>query len=320
MCAPEPAQFSAEPFDASLDLCGDVLGAGLRALFAGNQFMVLPELFAAFSAATGSGPVFYETLPPGIIARQLRAGALRVGALELRFTPDLIAASPAALAALKDEGLVGDATVYAGNCLALLVAPGNPEGIGSLEDLGRAGLRLALPDPETEGIGRLALAALEDEGGTALLERIQGAKRDAGETVLTGIHHRQSPAWLAQGRIDAAIVWQTEAVHSVHDRLPVQALELEALTRQRGQNAAAVVHHAPPPRRRSRTGRIPRRGGRPADLPQPRVPGLRAGPLFERSIPCRRSSHSTRPTGRPSSQQPTSSSPPGSCPTPATET
>ncbi|WP_334173676.1 substrate-binding domain-containing protein [Sinomonas sp.] len=247
MSAPEPAEFSAEPFDQSLDLCGDVLGAGLRALFAGNQFMVLPELFAAFSGATGSGPVFYETLPPGIIVRQLRSGALRVGALELRFTPDLIASSPAALAALKDEGLVGEATVYASNCLTLLVAPGNPMGIESLADLGRPGVRLALPDPRTEGIGRLALAALEDEGGSALRQRIQGHKREAGETLLTSIHHRQSPSWLAQGLVDAAIVWETEAIHAARSHQPVQALPLDPLNRQRGRYAAAVVHHAPHP-------------------------------------------------------------------------
>lgn len=245
MCARDATEFSAEPFDQSLDLCGDILGAGLRALFAGNQFMVLPELFASFSAVNGYGPVFYETLPPGIVASQLRSGALRVGALELRFTPDLIASSPAALSGLKDEGLVGDATVYASNSLTLLVAPGNPRGITCLADLGRPGIRLALPNPHTEGIGRLALAALEDDGGTELRERIEGSKRDAGETLLTSIHHRQSPAWLAQGRVDAAIVWETEALHAAQAHQPVQALSLEPLTRQRGQYAAAPVVGAP---------------------------------------------------------------------------
>lgn len=247
MCAREATEFSAEPFDQSLDLCGDIVGAGLRALFAGNQFMVLPDLVREFSAASGHGPVFYETLPPGIVSEQLRSGALRLGALEVRFTPDLIASSPAALAALLEEGLVGEATTYASNFLTLLVAPGNPLRIERLADLARPGVRFALPNPATEGIGRLALAALEEDGGTALRERIEGPKRDAGETVVTSIHHRQSPVWLVEGRIDAAIVWETEALHAAKAHQPVEALPLKPLSRQRGDYAAAVVRDAPHP-------------------------------------------------------------------------
>jgi molybdate transport system substrate-binding protein len=249
MSGPEPAplaEFTAPPFDAAEDLCGDLAGAGLRALFAGNQYMVLPELVAGFTAAhPGAGPVFYETLPPGIVIAQLRRGGLRMGLLELRFTPDLIAASPAALADLHDDGLVEEPRWYASNYLTLIVARGNPAQVTGLSDLARPGLRVALPDPATEGIGQLALQALAAAGGEELREQVAGAKQRAGETVLTQIHHRQSPAWLAAGAIDAAFVWQTEAQH--HGRLgtPVENVPIGLPACLAGGYAAAVVTAAP---------------------------------------------------------------------------
>jgi molybdate transport system substrate-binding protein len=178
---------------------------------------------------------------------QLRRGGLRMGSLELRFTPDLIAASPGALAGLHDDGLVGEPAWYASNHLTLIVGRGNPAGVQGLADLGRTGLRVALPDPETEGIGRLALQALAAAGGEELRERVAGAKQRAGETVFTQIHHRQSPAWVAAGTIDAAVVWETEARHHVGLGTPVESVPFGAPASPRGGYAAAVVTAAPHP-------------------------------------------------------------------------
>jgi molybdate transport system substrate-binding protein len=239
-------EFAAPPFDAAADLCGDVTGAGLRALFAGNQYMVLPELVAGFGTAyPAAGPVFYETLPPGIVVAQLRRGGLRIGGLELRFTPDVIAASPEALRELHDDGLVEAPRWYAGNTLALLVRRGNPAAVTGLADLARPGLRVALPNPRTEGIGRLALRALAAAGGDELRERVAGAKQRAGETVFTEIHHRQSPAWIAAGEVDAAVVWETEARHHAAIGTPAESVPIAAGAGQRGDYAAAVVTAAP---------------------------------------------------------------------------
>lgn len=244
--AQAPAEFTAPPFDAADDLCGDVVGAGLRVLFAGNQYMVLPDLMTGFTAACpDAGPVFYETLPPGIVIGQLRSGALRVGALELRFTPDVIAAGPAELTALHEEGLVGEPRRYASNHLTLIVARGNPAGVSGLADLARPGLRVALPNPVTEGIGRLALRALADAGGGELREQVTGIKQRAGETVLTEIHHRQSPAWIAAGMIDVAVVWATEASHHARLGTPVEEVPFGSSGGPRGGYAAATVTGAP---------------------------------------------------------------------------
>src|SRR5690625_3575846 len=121
-------EFAAPPFNSLSDVRGDPLNADLRILFAGNQYMVLPELMGAFD---GEGPrsVFYETLPPGILIQQFRAGGIRIGSLELRFTPDVLAASPAALGELHEEGLLGEPLTDASNDLAVLLAGGTQTGI-----------------------------------------------------------------------------------------------------------------------------------------------------------------------------------------------
>lgn len=239
-------EFAAAPFDAVADLCGDPTTAGLRALFAGNQHMALPDLVSDFREAhPGVGSVFYETLPPGIVVAQLRRGGLRMGSLELSFTPDVIAASPQELGKLEAEGLVGASRTYASNVLALLVRAGNPEQVSTLADLARPGLRVALPDPETEGIGRLALRALSAAGGNRLRDQVFDVKRRAGETVPTSIHHRQSPAWLAEGSTDVAFVWETEATQQLDLNAPLEMVAIDAAVNQRGFYAVAVVTAAP---------------------------------------------------------------------------
>lgn len=238
--------FEAAPFDAVADLCGDPLSARLRMLFAGNQYMVIPDLVAGFRHAYPRlGPVFYETLPPGIVVAQLRAGGLRMGCLELAFVPDVVAASPAALGELESEGFVGPARTYASNVLALMVVADNPAGVTGLADLARPGLRVALPDPKTEGIGRLALHALESAGGVGLREEVEVAKHRLGQTIFTSIHHRQTPAWVAEGRIDVGVVWETEARHHASIGTAVQAVAVDDAANQRGYYAAAVTTAAP---------------------------------------------------------------------------
>lgn len=240
-------EFSAAPFDMVEDLCGDP-AADLVVFLAGNQYMALPGLVAGFLAEHGSvGSVFYETLPPGVVVQQFRRSGLRVGSLELRVRPDVLALSRPALNELHAEGLVGPPRVYASNDLALLVAAGNPAGVTGWADLARAGLRVAFPDPRTEGIGRLALEAIEAGGGSELRRSIQERKAAAGEVVLTTIHHRQGPAWLAAGATDVAVVWSTEARHHTDRSGAFETVTIPAGANRVGSYAAAVVtaaaHH-----------------------------------------------------------------------------
>ena len=240
--APQPVvEFAAAPFDMVEDLCGDP-AADLVVLMAGNQYMVVPDLVDGFLSAHRSiGSVFYETLPPGVIAAQLRAGGLRMGSLELRVRPDVMASSPAALADLEHDGLVGSGRTYASNDLAPLVAAGNPAGVGGWVDLGRSGVRVAFPDPHAEGIGALAFEALEASGGAGLRQKVATDKAAAGEVVFTSIHHRQGPAWLADGTTDVAVVWSTEARHHLHRGAPFEMIAIPEAENRRGGYAAAVV-------------------------------------------------------------------------------
>ncbi|MGD8241314.1 MAG: hypothetical protein PVF59_00710, partial [Desulfobacterales bacterium] len=53
----------------------DMAQAELVIFMAGNQFMAMAELMAAFrDAHPGIGPIYYETLPPKMELRQILAG------------------------------------------------------------------------------------------------------------------------------------------------------------------------------------------------------------------------------------------------------
>ena len=77
---PTGLQFSAPPVDAVSDLQGDVNDPQLVVFFAGNQFMVVHDLMASFKQAYPQYQrVFAETLPPGILAKQIERGVLVMG-------------------------------------------------------------------------------------------------------------------------------------------------------------------------------------------------------------------------------------------------
>lgn len=254
MCAREAmgregplATFSVAPFDMVEDLCGDP-DADLVVFFAGNQYMAVPDLVEGFVAAHPDvRSVFYETLPPGVLLDQFRRGGLQMGSLELRAAPDVLALGPDALDELRSEGLVERCRPYARNDLALLVAAGNPAHVVGWADLGRPGLRVAFPDPRTEGIGRLALGALERSGGPALRHDVEVEKAGRKEVVFTAIHHRQSPAWIIEGVVDVAVVWSTEGRHHRAADSRLDMVSIPARDNRTGTYAASVVTGAPHP-------------------------------------------------------------------------
>ena len=245
---PESAEFDAAPHDTVADLVGDVVQADLRALLAGNQFMAVPELVDRFCATQQPSPrVFYETLPPGVLIGQLRRGALRMGSLLLRFVPDVFAAGPELLHQLHEEGVVGRPRTYASNVLSLLVRSGNPAAVHGWADLARPDIRVALPNPETEGIGRKALDAIKAAGGEHLHTAILDRSRRSHLVRTTSIHHRQGVSWLRDGRVDVAVVWDTEARHHCATGAPVEKIALPPEQNVVGRYAVATVAGAPHP-------------------------------------------------------------------------
>ncbi|MFW5810839.1 MAG: hypothetical protein ACOCWY_04490 [Thermodesulfobacteriota bacterium] len=75
------------------DLHGNVENPDLIIFFGGNQFMVLPDIMAAFKQAHPQyQKIFYETLPPGILEEQIKTGSLVIGNLKITHRPDIFVA------------------------------------------------------------------------------------------------------------------------------------------------------------------------------------------------------------------------------------
>jgi ABC-type sulfate transport system substrate-binding protein len=94
--------------------------------------------------------------------------------------------------------LTGPAVPYVTNSLTIMLPAGNPGHVQGLSDLARPDLRVAMPNPEFEGIARQIEALLKKAGGDALATTVYKTKVADGSTVLTGIHHRQTPLFLMQ--------------------------------------------------------------------------------------------------------------------------
>ena len=241
-------QFSAPPVDAIADLHGDIVDPQLTVFFAGNQFMVVHDLLAAFRQAYPQyRRIFVETLPPGILAKQIETGSLVMGNLRIALKPDVFTAGKASIAEhQKQYGWFADTYDYARNPLAILVAQGNPKGIHGLADLGRRDVRVSMPNPAWEGIARQIEASYRKAGGQALDTAIMKTKLADGSTFLTRIHHRQTPLRVLQGDSDAGVVWSTEAYFQqqiLHH--PVQTVAIPAAQNSMATYTAARMKDAP---------------------------------------------------------------------------
>jgi molybdate transport system substrate-binding protein len=213
---PPPAggvSFAVPPFDAIADLHGDIVDPQLTVFFAGNQFMVVHDLVEAFKQRYPQYQrIYVETLPPGILAKQIETGSLVMGNLRIALKPDIFTNGKGSIADLqKQHDWFADTLDYARNPLAIMVAKGNPRHVEGLKDLGRPDVRVSMPNPQWEGIAKQIEASYRKAGGDALDRAVMETKVKDGSTYLTTIHHRQSPLRILQGESDAAPVWSTEA-------------------------------------------------------------------------------------------------------------
>ena len=111
----------------------------------------------------------------------------------------------------------------------------NPAHISGLADLGKPGVRLAMPNPEFEGIVRQIKTSLAKAGGEALATAVYDTKVKDGSTILTHIHHRQTPLFLMQGVADAGVTWQSEAMFQEPAGHPISHIDIPA-----GENTEAI--------------------------------------------------------------------------------
>ncbi len=157
------------------------------------------------------------------------AGQIRSGV-----KPDLFAAADAALPRdLFSEGLVEEPVAFARNELVLAV-PSGDDRVGSLADLARDGVRIALgsPDVPAGGYARTVLDALPAAQRAAILANVRSEEPDVAAVV----------GKLATGAVDAGFVYRTD-VAAAGDRL--RAIPLPDAVEPTVVYEAAVVVGAP---------------------------------------------------------------------------
>ncbi len=242
-------EFTVPPADVLADFHGSLDNPQLVLFASGNYFFALGQLVKAFGEANPRyrGHVFYETLPPGLLLRQMDAGGtVTSGNMTWTIKPDIYLAELAASNQLVQSGrLVAPVITFATNDLAIMVPASNPARIAALADLGRAGLALAMPNPEFEGVARQIRLSLVKAGGEALAETVYGKKVRDGETVLTRIHHRQTPLLLMQRLVEAGVTWRSEAIFQEEIGNPIRHIDIPAEVNTLANYSAAMVAGAP---------------------------------------------------------------------------
>lgn len=243
-------EFHVPDIDNIPDLHGNPADAKLVLFIGGNQFFVLPQLVAGFVKLHPEleGRIFYETLPPGILRKQMAANdTLTLGNFTIQVKPDVYEAGARVLHEMEAHKQVKDVTEYATNTLAIMVAAGNPKHIASLSDLGRPDVKLSMPNPEWEGVANQIANSLRKAGGDNLYQTVYQEKVKNGTATLTEIHHRQTPMRIMQGKADAGVTWASEVRFQEKIGNPITGVQIPAAQNTTAIYAGGVLVDAPHP-------------------------------------------------------------------------
>jgi molybdate transport system substrate-binding protein len=244
-------EFSVPPVDVLADFHGSLDQPQLVLYASGNYFFAMASLVEAFGDAFPQyrGHVYYETLPPGLLLKQMDAGGtVTSGNMTWTVKPDVFLAERAASLDLVQRGrLTAPVVTFVTNDLAIMVPADNPAHVATLGDLARPGLALAMPNPEFEGVARQIRATLVKAGGEALADAVYGTKVRDGDTILTRIHHRQTPLLIMQHLVEAGVTWRSEAIFQQKIGNPIGRIDIPAELNTVAQYSAAMVADAPHP-------------------------------------------------------------------------
>jgi len=203
--------------------------ADLVLFVAGNQFMVMDELIRVFQEEHPDvKKIFYETLPPGLELKQILAGGALFRDSVIGVTPDVYASvTVKAMERLEERGFIekGEYFLYLHNRIVFMVPESNPARVMSIADLGRDEVRISQPNPEYEDIAYYIIDMYRQAGGETLVHRIMEEKRAEGTTILTVVHHRETPLRIMKGTVDVGPVWATEVIHARQRKLAVDVVE-----------------------------------------------------------------------------------------------
>jgi molybdate transport system substrate-binding protein len=236
--------FTVPGIDNVPDLFGDINDPQLVVFFAGNQFMCVGDLLAAFKKEYPRYErIFVETLPPGILAKQIEGGSITIGNMRITLKPDIYTDGKNQM--VKKNELFSKTEVYASNDLAIMVQKGNPKGVKGLADLGKPDIRVSMPNPAFESIGKRIEDAYIKAGGETLLKSIMDDKVKDSSTFLTQIHHRQTPMRIMYNQSDAAPVWYSEAYYQKMIGHPVDMVEIPQNENIKVTYVAGLLKNAP---------------------------------------------------------------------------
>lgn len=243
--------FTIPEIDVLADFHGDLTDPRLVLFFGGNYFFATKYLVLAFEVSHPEfkGRIFWETIPPGRLIEQIeKGGRITVGNMTWTAKANVYFGGLRKVKENIDKGiLVEPAVPYVTNNLTIMVPKGNPSHVAGLADLGRPDIRLAMPNPAYEGIGRQIKTALANVGGEALVTAVYETKVKDGSTYLTLIHHRQTPLALMQGCADAGVTWQSEAAFQEQIGNPIEHVAIPDSANVTAIYAGAQVKGAPHP-------------------------------------------------------------------------
>lgn len=200
--------------------------ADLVLFMAGNQFMAMDTLLKKFQKTHPEvEKIFYETLPPGLELKQILQGGAVFRDKIIDVIPDIYTSvTEEAMKELSLKDYINEYFIYLHNRLALMSPEGNPENIKSVNDLGRDDIRISQPG-SMEDISHYIAAMYKKAGGDALVKKILEQKVSGGATILTVVHHRETPLRIKNGTVDVGPVWATEVVNAINEGLKVEAVE-----------------------------------------------------------------------------------------------
>ena len=241
-------EFTVPEIDNLPDFHGNPINPKLVLYVGGNYFFALAPLVKAFEAQQPEykGRIYWETIPPGLLLKQMEAGGtITVGNMTWTVKPDAYFAGLQAVQRLIDQGkLDAPAVPYVTNILAIMVPKGNPAHVTGLADLARTSMRLAMPNPDFEGVTDQIKTSLRKAGGDSLVTMVYETKVKDGSAYLTRIHHRETPLFLMQGRADAGVTWRSEAIFQEQAGNAIDHVDIPAAENTTGIYAGGVVRGA----------------------------------------------------------------------------
>ena len=244
-------KFTVPEVDDMADFHGNLDNPKLILYIGGNYFFAVAPLVKAFEQEHPEykGHVFVVTIPPGLEVKAMKAGGtFTSGNMTFTAKPDAYLAGLKKVKGLIASGmLTGPAIAYATNDLTIMIPKGNPGHITGLKDLAKPGIKLVMPNPAFEGIARQIEVSLKKAGGAALEKKVYDTGVKDGSTILTHIHHRQTPLFLMQGLADAGITWKSEAIFQEQAGHPISNIDLPAKYNTTAIYGGAMVKNAAHP-------------------------------------------------------------------------